>query len=165
MLKQFVNRHRLARSQCMPERADELQFVVPNHLGRQAFVVDRAFDNADVNLVVFDHVNHPGGVGDAQAHRDRRELRLKRPDNAGNKIRANRGAGGHRQRPGNIADHRAHFISHPPITRHNYVGVRFHQLAGRGQHDAVVRAVEQPRVELFLELPNLKGDRRLRHVQ
>ncbi len=64
-----------------------------------------------------------------------------------------------------IAGHLAHAVLHLRVELQDALGVLVDTLPGRGQADLVMRAIEQARVEVLLQLADLERHRGLRHVQ
>ena len=75
------------------------------------------------------------------------------------------GAGADEQRPGNLAAHLPQACFELGREIEDALGVLQRQRSGGGERDAPVRAVEQARIEMLLELADLEGHRRLGHEQ
>ena len=146
-------------------RTNEHQLVEPADLDHEVLVRDRRFDDADIHGIVLDHVHDALGVGDLETEVDGRVLLLELAQQHRQNIFRDGGAGADDQNTADIAGQLAHLVFHFAVERDDLVGVLEHALAGGGEADLVVRAVEQPRVEIFLELADLEGHGRLRHVQ
>ncbi len=131
----------------------------------QALVRHRRLDDAQVDLVVLHHGDDAVGVGDPQADDDVRELSIERAEQRGQLILGDGGARAEYHHAGYVAGERAHLALHARVELEDLLCVVIDALTGLGETDAVVGAVEKPGVELLLELPHLKGDRRLGHVQ
>ncbi len=75
------------------------------------------------------------------------------------------GAGADDQHAADVAGHLAHGAFHFGVELKEAIGVFVHAVAGVGEADPVMGAVEQAGVEIFLQLANLEGHGGLGHVQ
>jgi hypothetical protein len=122
-------------------------------------------DEADVERVLGDPVLDGFGIRDRQARLHLRKLRLEIAQHLRQQEFRDRGARPDQQQPPDLARH----LLQPQIElrreREDLLGVLEHELASRRERVAAVPALEQPRVEMLLELLHLERDRRLRHEE
>ena len=145
------------------EGDDELVEIVAPH--REAAIVHGAFHETEVDLVLDHHLHDAVGVGHQQADVHFRELLLEAHEQPRQIVLGDGHARSEHQGAGHVVGQLPERALHLGVQREDAGCVLRHAASRRGQLDAVVLAVEEPGVEVLLELADLKGHRRLRHVQ
>ena len=146
-------------------RAHHLQLAVATEFGRQRRLLGIALDEADVEGALEEPGLHGLRVRDDEPRHDRGMVRLERDQH----LRQQEiGVDGARADQQLAADPPAHLLQpRLQLARHreDAIGVLEGDGPGGRERDPARRAVEEPRVELLLELPDLERHRRLRHEQ
>ena len=145
------------------KRDDEPVDVVAAH--GEAAVVHRTFHEPEVDPVLHHHLHDPVGVGHQEIDGDLREPLLEAHEQPWQVVFRDGHARAEHQRAGHVVGQLPERAVHLLVQREDAPGVLLHPASGCGQLDPVVLAVEQPRVEVFLELADLEGHGGLRHVQ
>ena len=127
--------------------------------------MDGSLHESEVDPVLDDHLDDAVGVGHQQLDVHLRKPLLEANQQPWKIVLRDRHAGAEHQRAGHVVGQLPKRSVHFTVQREDAPGVLFHPAAGRGQLDAVVLAIEEPGVEMLLELANLERHRRLRHVQ
>ncbi len=144
---------------------DQHELIVPAHRDHQVLIGHRGLHDPDVDLIVLNHVHDAHGVGYLQAQLDVGKLVLELTEQRGDAILGDGGTGTDHQHPDDIAGESTHLVVHLVVQADDPFGVDVDLLAGFGEADLVVGAVEQAGVEILFQLPDLEGHRRLGHVQ
>ena len=122
-------------------------------------------DQPDVERVLGDAVLDRLGVGDGELRLHLGVQRLELAEHPRQQELRDRGARADQQRPGQPAGH----LAEPRIELggegEDPLGILEHHPARRGERNLAVAALEETRVEVLLELLDLKGDRGLGHEQ
>ena len=145
------------------QRDDEPVDVVAPH--REAAIVHRAFDEPEIDSVLHHHLHDAVGVGHQEIDADLREPLLEAHEQPRQVVLRDGHARAEHQRAGHVVGELPERAVHLGVQREDAGCVLLHPPSRRGQLDLVVLAVEEPGVEVLLELADLKGHRRLGHVQ
>jgi len=146
-------------------RRDGHQAVGATFLHRQILVAHRGLDHPQVDDVVLHHGDDAVGIGDLEADVDVRVLFLEVAEQGGKHVFGDGGAGAEDQHTADLAGEFAHRVFHLIVDVEDLLGEDKYPLARLGEADFVVGAVEQPGIEVFLQLAHLKGHGWLGHMQ
>src|SRR5262249_56004475 len=122
-----------------------------------------ALDEAEVQRALRDAVLDRLGIADEERGHNRGEARLELTDQLRQHVLAYRHARAYEQRPRRLATHLLQACVELGRQRQDALGVLERELASRCERDPPLRAVEEARVQLLLELLHLERDRRLAH--
>lgn len=145
--------------------ADDLQFVFAADLRLQIRLVRRRLDETDVDRMFGDTCLDRLGIGDDQPRPHVRIFRLEFPEDPRQQEFGDRGRGTDQERAGDLAGHLGHAHVHFLGKTQDLLGILEHQLAGRCQGNPPMPTIEEPGVEMLLELLDLERHCRLRHEQ
>src|SRR6267378_404233 len=146
-------------------RAHDLELVLAADLAQERGQVRIALDEAQVQGTLGDTILDRLRIADKQHRHDGRKAGLELADQLRQQVLADRHAAADEERAPELAADVLQSRFELRGQGEDALGVLERYDAGGGERDAALRAVEKARVEVFLELLDLEGHRRLRHEQ
>jgi hypothetical protein len=161
----FSGRHTPGFGQLVLRAADHHQHILAAHFRLHPGQMRRRFDQAEIQHM-FGHARFDGfGVGNCHVHLHMGMHRFKLAEDLRQVELGDGSAGTQQQRPadrtGKLTDAGFQFLGQGQDS----FSVSPHQLPGGSQRNAAMAALEQPCIEMFLQLLDLESHRRLGHEQ